>query len=255
MIILPAIDLKDGKCVRLYKGDFDTVHQVAENPLDTAAEFKAAGAEYIHMVDLDGAKDGVRKNGDIVREVCENSGLKIELGGGIRSMKDLEEVFSLGVYRGVIGSAAVTDPDFVAEAAKKYGDRVAVGIDTLDGRVKTAGWVEDSGLDYLEFAKNMEALGVKNIIFTDIATDGALSGPSFSRLKALKDAVSCHITASGGVSCNEDLVELFNQGMDAAIVGKAYYEGRVNLKAMVNMLEKQELGGVIGTFEYRKEEV
>lgn len=255
MIILPAIDLKDGKCVRLFKGDFDTVHQVAESPLETAAEFKAAGAEFIHMVDLDGAKDGVRKNGEIVREVCEKSGMKIELGGGIRSMKDLEEVFSLGVYRGVIGSAAVTDPDFVKEAAAKYGDRIAVGIDTLDGKVKTAGWIEDSGLDYLEFAKKMESLGVQNIIFTDIATDGALSGPSYARLMALKETVSCAITASGGVSCNEDLVELCNLGMDAAIVGKAYYEGRVDLKTMVDILEKKNCGDVIGTFVYRKEDV
>lgn len=233
MIILPAIDLKDGKCVRLYKGDFDTVHQVAESPLDTAAEFKAAGAEFIHMVDLDGAKDGVRKNGDIVREVSEKSGMKIELGGGIRSMKDLEEVFSLGVYRGVIGSAAVTDPDFVAEAAKKYGDRVAVGIDTLYGKVKTAGWIEDSGLDYLEFAKKMESLGVENIIFTDIATDGALSGPSLDRLKALRETVSCRITASGGVSCNQDIRDLKSISMDGAIIGKAYYAGTIDLSQAV----------------------
>ena len=233
MIILPAIDLKDGKCVRLYKGDFDTVHQVAESPLDTAAEFKAAGAEFIHMVDLDGAKDGVRKNGNIVREVCEKSGMKIEFGGGIRSMKDLEEVFSLGVYRGVIGSAAVTDPDFVAEAAEKYGDRVAVGIDTLDGKVKTAGWVLDSGLDYLEFAKKMESLGVENIIFTDIATDGALSGPSMERLKALRETVSCRITASGGVSCNQDIRDLKAIAMDGAIIGKAYYAGTIDLSRAV----------------------
>lgn len=233
MIILPAIDLKDGKCVRLYKGDFDTVHQVAESPLDTAAEFKAAGAEFIHMVDLDGAKDGVRKNGDIVREVCENSGMKIELGGGIRSMKDLEEVFALGVYRGVIGSAAVTDPDFVREAAAKYGDRVAVGIDTLDGKVKTAGWIEDSGFDYLEFAKKMESLGVQNIIFTDIATDGALSGPSMERLKALRQTVSCRITASGGVSCNQDIRDLRSISMDGAIIGKAYYAGTIDLREAV----------------------
>lgn len=177
MIILPAIDLKDGKCVRLLKGDFSTVHQVSEDPLQTAAEFRAAGATFIHMVDLDGARDGVRKNGDIVRAVCEQSGLRVELGGGIRNMADLEAVFDLGVYRAVIGSAAVTDPEFVAEAAKRYGDRIAVGIDTLDGKVKTAGWIEDSGLDYLEFAKRMEALGVQNIIFTDIATDGPCPVP------------------------------------------------------------------------------
>ena len=233
MIILPAIDLKDGKCVRLFKGDFDTVHQVAESPLETAEEFKAAGAEFIHMVDLDGAKDGVRKNSEIVREVCAKSGMKIELGGGIRNMEDLEAVFSLGVYRGVIGSAAVTDPDFVREAAKKYGDRVAVGIDTLDGRVKTAGWIEDSGLDYLEFARKMESLGVQNIIFTDIATDGALSGPSLERLKALREIVSCKITASGGVSCNQDILDLKAISMDGAIIGKAYYAGSIDLHQAV----------------------
>jgi phosphoribosylformimino-5-aminoimidazole carboxamide ribotide isomerase len=229
MIILPAIDLKDGKCVRLLKGDFATVHQVAEDPLETAAQFRAAGAEFIHMVDLDGAKDGVRKNSAIVQAVCEKSGLKVELGGGIRSMKDLEAVFKLGVYRAVIGSAAVSDPDFVKEAAKQYGDRIAVGIDTLDGKVKTAGWITDSGLDYLEFAKQMENLGVQNIIFTDIATDGALSGPSLARLEALRKTVSCLITASGGVAVNQDIRDLKAIGMDGAIIGKAFYAGTIDL--------------------------
>jgi phosphoribosylformimino-5-aminoimidazole carboxamide ribotide isomerase len=229
MIILPAIDLKDGKCVRLLKGDFATVHQVAEDPLETAAQFRAAGAEFIHMVDLDGAKDGVRKNSAIVQAVCEKSGLKVELGGGIRSMKDLEAVFALGVYRAVIGSAAVTDPDFVEEAAKQYGDRIAVGIDTLDGKVKTAGWITDSGLDYLDFAQQMEAIGVQNIIFTDIATDGALSGPSLARLEALRKTVSCRITASGGVAVNQDIRDLKAIGMDGAIIGKAFYAGTIDL--------------------------
>lgn len=233
MIILPAIDLKDGRCVRLLKGDFATVHQVSEDPLKTAAAFRAAGAAYVHMVDLDGARDGVRKNGEIVRAVCETSGLRVELGGGIRSMEDLEAVFALGVYRGVIGSAAVTNPDFVAQAARRYGDRVAVGIDAMDGRVRTAGWVEDSGLDYLEFAKKMEALGAKNIIFTDIATDGALSGPSLARLKALRETVSCRITASGGISCNRDISDLMAARMDGAIIGKAYYAGTIDLKKAV----------------------
>ncbi len=233
MIILPAIDLKDGKCVRLYKGDFATVHQVAESPADTAAVFRAAGASWIHMVDLDGAKDGVRKNGEIVRQICATSGLQVELGGGIRSMADLEAVFALGVARGVIGSAAVTDPDFVATAAAKYGDRVAVGIDTLDGVVKTAGWIEDSGLHYLDFARKMEALGVKHIIFTDIATDGTLSGPSLDRLRALREAVTCRITASGGVSCNQDITDLLAAQMDGVIIGKAFYAGTIDLKRAI----------------------
>jgi phosphoribosylformimino-5-aminoimidazole carboxamide ribotide isomerase len=233
MIVLPAIDLKDGACVRLYKGDFDTVHQVSDDPVRTALAFREAGAKFIHMVDLDGAKDGVRKNGAIVRRVAEESGLQIELGGGIRSMADVEAVFALGVYRAVIGSAAVTDPDFVAQAAAQYGDRIAVGIDTQNGRVKTAGWVDDSGLDYLEFAKKMEALGVQNIIFTDIETDGALSGPSFARLAALRAAVSCRITASGGVSCNQDIRDLREAKMDGAIIGKAYYAGAIDLRLAI----------------------
>jgi phosphoribosylformimino-5-aminoimidazole carboxamide ribotide isomerase len=233
MIVLPAIDLKDGACVRLYKGDFDTVHQVSDDPVCTALAFREAGAKFIHMVDLDGAKDGVRKNGAIVRRVAEESGLQIELGGGIRSMADVEAVFALGVYRAVIGSAAVTDPDFVAQAAAQYGDRIAVGIDTQNGRVKTAGWVDDSGLDYLEFAKKMETLGVQNIIFTDIETDGALSGPSFARLAALRAAVSCRITASGGVSCNQDIRDLRAAKMDGAIIGKAYYAGAIDLRLAI----------------------
>lgn len=229
MIILPAIDLKDGKVVRLYKGEFDTVHQVADDPVATAKAFYDAGARYIHMVDLDGAKDGVRKNADIVRAVAQSVGLKVELGGGIRSMTDLEEVFALGVYRAVIGSAAVSHPEFVKEAAAKYAERIAVGIDTKNGKVKTAGWVEDSGLDYLEFARQMQSIGVKTIIFTDIDTDGTLQGPAFKKLAALQQSVDCNIVASGGVSNNEDIQKLAGMELYGAIIGKAYYAGTIDL--------------------------
>ena len=233
MIVLPAIDLKDGACVRLYKGDFATVHTVADDAVATALHFRACGAEEIHMVDLDGAKDGVRKNADIVRRVAKESGLKIELGGGIRSMADLEAVFELGVYRAVIGSAAVTDPDFVATAAARYGDRVAVGVDAKDGRVRTAGWLDDSGEDYLAFARRMASLGARDIIFTDIDTDGTLAGPPLHRLGALRTALSCRLTASGGVGSNEDVRDLKSAGMDAVIIGKAYYDGRVDLRRAI----------------------
>lgn len=233
MIILPAIDLKDGKVVRLYKGDFDTVHQVAEDPVVTAKAFYDAGARYIHMVDLDGAKDGMRKNSAIVRAVAQ-VGLRIELGGGIRTIEDLEAVFDMGVYRAVIGSAAVSNPDLVQKAVAVYGeDRIAVGIDTQNGKVKTAGWVEDSGLEYLGFAKRMVAFGVKKIIFTDIDTDGTLKGPSFARLEALKNAVDCDIIASGGVSDNKDIERLNAMGMYGAIIGKAYYAGTIDLAQAV----------------------
>ena len=233
MLIFPAIDLKDGQVVRLRRGDFGTVHQVAEDPVETAKQFRAAGARYLHTVDLDGARDGTRKNAAIVQALAD-TGLKIELGGGIRSMADLEAVFALGVWRAVIGSAAVSDPDFVREAVRKYGgERIAVGIDAKDGLVRTAGWVENAGWDYLEFAKRVESVGVKYIIFTDIDTDGMLSGPSFGRLEALQSAVSCSITASGGVSSNEDLTALRDRGLYAAIVGKAWYAGTVDLARAV----------------------
>lgn len=233
MLIFPAIDLKDGRVVRLYKGDFDTVHQVAEDPVETARQFRAAGARYLHMVDLDGARDGARKNGGIVQSVAR-VGLKVELGGGIRSMADLDAVFGLGVWRAVIGSAAVSDPEFVREAVAKYGpERVAVGIDAKDGLVRTSGWEENAGLDYISFAEQMGSIGVKYIIFTDIETDGTLSGPSFDRLEALQKAVSCSITASGGVSSNEDLRQLRDRGLYAAIVGKAWYAGAVDLAQAV----------------------
>ena len=229
MIILPAIDLKDNKVVRLYKGEFDTVHQVADDPVATANAFYEAGARYIHMVDLDGAKDGVRKNAHIVCAVAENVGLKVELGGGIRSMADLEEVFGLGVYRAVIGSAAVSHPEFVKEAVERYGERIAVGIDTKNGKVKTAGWIEDSGLDYLDFARQMQVIGVKTIIFTDIETDGTLQGPAFEKLAALQKNVGCQIVASGGVSNNEDIRRLAGMNLYGAIIGKAYYAGTIDL--------------------------
>ena len=233
MLIFPAIDLKDGKVVRLHKGRFDTVHQVADDPVETAKTFCAAGARYLHMVDLDGARDGKRKNSAIVQAVAE-VGLRIELGGGIRSMADLDAVFGLGVWRAVIGSAAVSDPEFVREAVAKYGpERVAIGIDTKDGLVRTSGWEENAGLDYIAFAEQMESIGVKYIIFTDIETDGTLSGPSFHRLEALQKAVSCSITASGGVSSNEDLRQLRGRGLYAAIVGKAWYAGAVDLAQAV----------------------
>lgn len=239
MYILPAIDLKDGRCVRLYKGDFDTVHQVAEDPLAVAAIFKAAGAEIMHVVDLDGAKSGERKNAPIVRSLCENSGLKVELGGGLRSMADLEEMDKLGVWRMIIGSAAVTDPDFVAAAVARFGsERIAVGIDALDGRVRTHGWVEDSGVDAYEFAKKMAALGAGTIIFTDISRDGTLAGPPIDQLERLCASIDCGIVASGGVSGIEDIAAIKECGAAGAIIGKAFYAGAIDLAEAVKLAEK-----------------
>ncbi|MCD8188961.1 MAG: 1-(5-phosphoribosyl)-5-[(5-phosphoribosylamino)methylideneamino]imidazole-4-carboxamide isomerase [Clostridiales bacterium] len=235
MIIEPAIDLKDGRVVRLKKGEFDTVHQVANDPLAVAREFAAAGAKVIHMVDLDGARQGVRVNGTIVRRVAQESGLQVEMGGGIRTMADLEAVDAMGVWRMVIGSAAVEHPEFVKEAVERYGERIAVGVDAKDGEVKTAGWEKGSGLHYLDFARSMEELGVKTLVFTDIDTDGMLSGPNFDSLRKLQAAVSCQIVASGGVHVLEDIVKLEEMGLYGAIIGKAYYAGTIDLAAAVRV--------------------
>lgn len=238
MILLPAIDLKDGNCVRLQKGDFGTTHKVAESAVDTAAAFAAAGAKWVHMVDLDGARSGERINAPIVSQVAGASGLHIELGGGLRSMTDLAAADAMGVTRMVIGSAAVSHPEFVAEAVERYGERIAVGIDCLDGRVRTAGWEQDSGLDGITFARQMESIGVKVIVYTDIATDGMLSGPSFDQLERLNEAVSCDIVASGGVSTLEDVKRLRDMGLYGAIIGKAYYAGTIDLRAAIEEVGK-----------------
>ena len=229
MILLPAIDMKDGRCVRLKKGDFATVHQVANSALETAKAFAAAGARWVHMVDLDGARDGVRKNFPHIYEVIQTSGLKVELGGGIKTELDVVTVGESGVSRLVIGSAAVSNPALVDYAVGLYGGKVAVGIDCLGGRVRTAGWEEDSGLDCLTFARQMEEKGVSTLIFTDIATDGMLSGPSFDQLAALQKTVSCNIVASGGVTTLDDVKRLRDMGLYGAIIGKAYYAGTLDL--------------------------
>ena len=233
MIILPAIDMKDGTCVRLRKGEFSTVSQVADSALDTARAFADAGAKWIHMVDLDGARGGVRINFPYISEVIRQSGLSVELGGGIKTPEDVDAVAGAGVSRLIVGSAAVTRPEVVDYALTQYGDRVAVGIDCLDGRVRTAGWEKDSGLSGLELAREMETKGVKTIIFTDIATDGMLSGPSFDQLAALQKEIGCHIVASGGVTTLDDVKRLRDMGLYGAIIGKAYYAGTLDLAQAV----------------------
>lgn len=236
MYILPAIDLKDGRCVRLYKGDFKTVHQVADDPLSVAAQFRAAGAEMMHLVDLDGAKSGERKNAETVRRLCEASGLKIELGGGLRNMADLEAMDRLGIWRMIIGSAAVSDPDFVAEAVRRFGsERIAVGIDAYDGRVRTHGWLEDSGIDAFAMAGKMEKLGVGAVIFTDISRDGTLAGPPLAALGELCSRLGCQVVASGGISCLEDIAAVKKYGAAGVIIGKAFYEGAVDLSLAVQL--------------------
>ncbi|NLD88674.1 MAG: 1-(5-phosphoribosyl)-5-[(5-phosphoribosylamino)methylideneamino]imidazole-4-carboxamide isomerase, partial [Clostridiales bacterium] len=221
MKILPAIDLKDGICVRLLKGDFATAHKVAEDAVETARMFLDCGAELIHMVDLDGAKSGGGKNLSVVERVIKETGASVELGGGMRSMKDINRAIETGVKRVIIGSAAVKTPTIVDEAVKKYGEFIAVGIDALGDTVRTEGWLEDSRLDFIEFSKRMESAGVRTIIYTDISRDGLQAGPAFENLARLRKAISCEIVASGGVTTLEDVKKLRDMGIDAAIVGKA----------------------------------
>lgn len=241
MILLPAIDMKDGQCVRLKKGKFSTASQVADSALETARVFAAAGAKWVHMVDLDGARIGVRQNFPHICEVIETSGLSVELGGGIKNCEDVDAVVGAGVARIVIGSAAVTNPEVVDYALQQYGtSRVAVGIDCLDGRVRTMGWEENSGLSGVNLAGQMVEKGVRTIIFTDIATDGMLSGPNYEQLAILQKAVGCDIVASGGVATLDDVKRLRDMGMYGAIIGKAYYAGRLDLAEAVREAGPQQ---------------
>lgn len=233
MIILPAIDIKDGQCVRLLKGDFSTTERVAEDPIQTALGFRAAGAQFIHMVDLDGAVQKRPVNSAVFESVVKATGLKIEVGGGIRNMESVEGYLSRGVERVILGSAALSNPEFVREAVKKYGHRIAVGIDARNRMVSADGWLADSDVDFITLAKQMEQIGVKTLIFTDISKDGTLSGPNLEQLREINEAVSCDIVASGGVAVLEDIRALRALGLYGAICGKSIYKGTLDLVAAI----------------------
>ena len=238
MIILPAIDIKDGNCVRLQKGVYSTAQKVADSPYETAKGFAAAGAEWMHMVDLDGAKDAKLINADLIADVAETSGLKVEVGGGIRSMEAVEYYLSRGIDRVILGSAAVKNPQLVIDAVRQYGERIAVGIDAKDGMVQAEGWLDDSRIHYIELAKRMEDVGVRTIIFTDINQDGMLAGPNLKQLDDLVHEVSCNIIASGGVAVLKDILNLSDLDIYGAISGKAIYSGTLDLKQAIEMTRK-----------------
>lgn len=238
MIVIPAIDIKDGNCVRLFKGDYSTVHKVAENAVETALAFQNAGAKWIHMVDLDGAKDGKMVNSQIFLDVAKNTDLKIELGGGIRDMESIEYYLSNGISKVILGSAAVKKPEFVKEALKVYGDKIVVGIDAKNGMVKAEGWIDSSEIHYIELAKRMESFGVNTIIYTDIDQDGTLAGPNLNDLDQLAHAVSCNIIASGGVANLKDIINLAEIDIFGAICGKAIYTGDLDLRLAIQICSK-----------------
>ena len=238
MIILPAIDIKDGQCVRLFKGDYSTVQKVADNYMDTAKAFENAGAEWIHMVDLDGAKDASQQNKEIFIDVAKNTGLKVEVGGGIRSLDTVEMYLQSGISRVIIGSAAVKDPQLVKDAVKEFGNRIAVGIDAKDGYVATEGWLETSDVTFTHLAREMCRIGVEYIIFTDISKDGTLSGVNAEQLEQINTSCSAYIIASGGVRSIEDIRTCKKLGLYGAICGKSLYSGSLDLAEAISLAKE-----------------
>ena len=234
MIILPAIDIHEGNCVRLYKGDYSTSQIVAESYMDTAKAFEKDGAEWIHMVDLDGAKEGKPVNTDIFTDVAKNTNLKVELGGGIRTMDTIDYYINHGISRVILGSVALKNHELVKKAVDKYGNKIAVGIDAKDDKVAVEGWLDKSEVDFIDLAKEMVLVGVCDIIYTDISKDGTLSGVSAANLKKLNDSVNCDITASGGVKSMDDIKICNNMNLYGCICGKSIYEGTLNLKEAVD---------------------
>ena len=238
MLIFPAIDIIDGKPVRLFKGDFSTAHQVAGDAVETAFGFLKAGCKWVHMVDLDGAKDAKLVNADLIADVAKASGLSVEVGGGIRDMKAAEYYLSRGINRVILGSAAVKNQQLVIDAVKEYGERIVVGIDAKDGMVRAEGWIDNSEINYIELAKRMEDVGVKTIVFTDIDQDGTLAGPNLKQLNDLAHEVSCNIIASGGVAVLKDIINLAELDVYGAICGKAIYTGSLDLKQAIEVTNK-----------------
>lgn len=239
MIIFPAIDIKNGRCVRLEQGDFNKEKVFSENPAEVAQNFEKLGAEYIHLVDLDGALDGELKNKKVISEIIEAVNIPLELGGGIRNLERIEELIDLGISRVILGTAAVKNPKLVEKAIEKFGsDKIVIGIDAKKDMVAIKGWVEISKIETLDLVKKMEKIGVKTIIYTDIAKDGMLEGVNIEEIVKITENSSINVVASGGVSSIEDIKELKklnNSQIEGIITGKAIYEKRLDLKKAIEV--------------------
>jgi phosphoribosylformimino-5-aminoimidazole carboxamide ribotide isomerase len=233
MKIIPAIDLIEGTAVRLTQGDYGTAKQVADDPVETAKLFESKGAKWLHIVDLDGAKEGVPVNTGVIRQIVAATGMRVEVGGGIRTLDTIKRYLDIGVARIILGSVAIHEPQLVREAISKFGHPIAVGIDAREGRVQAGGWLEDSEVSYLDLAAKMDEAGVRTIIYTDIARDGTLSGPNFEELKAINESVDAHVVASGGIRDIGDIKALMKIGLYGAIAGKSIYQGTLNLKEAI----------------------
>ena len=237
MLLFPAIDLYQGKAVRLYKGDYNQMTVYSEHPWEVAHDFEDKKASCIHLVDLEGAKNGDTPNIETVKRIVQETSLFSEIGGGIRSMQVIDKYLNAGVNRVILGTAAVTDRSFLEEAAKEFNEQLAVGVDIKDGFVAIKGWLEQSGQEAFAFCRSMQELGIRTIICTDISRDGAMRGTNLELYKQLSDTLSINITASGGVSSLEDVIKLRDMGLYGAIIGKAYYTGVLDLREAVSLCE------------------
>lgn len=237
MKILPAIDLYEGKAVRLFRGDYDQMTVYDENPVNTALKFKEAGARWIHVVDLEGARDGGTPNMGVIKEIIDATGLKVEIGGGIRNMETIEKYIDMGASRIILGTSAITNENLVVEATRLHGKRIAVGADVKDGYVAIRGWTQKSMYTLHDFCENMQMKGVKYIICTDISKDGALEGTNRAMYEKLTAKYKMRFIASGGISSIEDIRALKDIGLYGAIIGKAYYQGVIDLKSAIQEAE------------------
>ena len=237
MILFPAIDIVNGKAVRLYKGDYEKMTVYSDDPAAVACDFKACGAKAVHIVDLEGAKNGGTPNLDTVLKIKEASGLFCEIGGGVRDMEVVDKYLGAGIDRVILGTAAVEDEAFLRAAVERYGERIAVGADIRDGYIAIKGWLESSAVTAEEFFEKMQSIGVGTIICTDISKDGAMQGANRAMYRELSERFSMDITASGGVSSMDDIVALRDMGLSAAIIGKAYYTGAIDLREAVKVCD------------------
>lgn len=239
MLVIPAIDLKDGQAVRLYKGDYNQKTVYSNNPEELAKEFETMGAKLLHVVDLDGAKDGKCINLETIRKIKQTTNMAVELGGGIRNMETvalyLDEV---GIDRVILGTAAINDPQFLKEAISKYGaKKIVVGVDVKNGYVSTSGWLKTSDVPYLDFIKELEKIGVEYIVVTDISKDGTLQGPNFKMYEQIASVSKINFVVSGGIKDKQNILDVAKKDYYACIVGKAYYEGKVDLKEVIACLQ------------------
>lgn len=233
MIIFPAIDIRGGKCVRLTQGDYAQEKIYSEQPVEVAKEWERKGAAFIHLVDLDGAKSGNSVNDELIKEIANTVAIPVQVGGGIRSIQMIDNYLQAGVGRVMIGTAAIRNPELLREAVERFGDKIAVSIDARNGFVATDGWTEESSVKALDLVKELETIGVKTIVYTDILKDGMLQGPNFGELQTVNEATTMDVIASGGVTTEKDVQQLQEMNMYGVIIGKALYDGNLDLKTLL----------------------